>query len=250
MKIDRITRLIERSFGAADPIRIQRDYYRETAADYDRRHVSADDEHAFALAFMISAIKFFGIRSVLDVGSGTGRALLALRSADPTLTIVGIEPSSELRARGHAKGLTAQQLTDGDGQALAFADGTFDLVCAFGVLHHVPHPRKAVREMLRVARRAVFISDANNFGQGRPMARLAKQAIHALRLWPLANFIKTRGKGYAISDGDGLFYSYSVFDDYPQIAAQCAHVHLLNTSGSGQNIYRSASHVAMLGLKR
>jgi ubiquinone/menaquinone biosynthesis C-methylase UbiE len=249
MKIDRITRLIERSFGAADPIRIQRDYYRDTATDYDRRHVSADDEHAFALAFMISAIKFFGIRSVLDVGSGTGRALLVLRSADPTLTIVGIEPSSELRARGHAKGLTAQQLMEGDGQALAFADGTFDLVCAFGVLHHVPHPRKVVGEMLRVARRAVFISDANNFGQGQPMVRLAKQAIHALRLWPLANFIKTRGKGYAISDGDGLFYSYSVFDDYPQITAQCAHVHLLNTSESGPNIYRSASHVAMLGLK-
>jgi hypothetical protein len=40
------------------------------------------------------------------------------------------------------------------------------------------------------------------------MVRLAKQSIHELRLWPLANFIKTRGKGYTISDGDGLFYSY------------------------------------------
>ena len=229
-----------------EAIRIQRDYYREIVDDYDRRYVSDNDEHAFALAFMISAIKFFRFRSVLDVGSGKGRALLALRSADPTLTILGIEPSSELRARGHAKGLTARQLMDGDGEALAFADGTFDLVCAFGVLHYVPHPRNAVREMLRVARRAVFISDGNNFGQGRPMVRLAKQVIHALELWPLANFIKTRGKGYAISDEDGLFYSYSVFDDYPQITAQCEHVHLLNTSGSGPNIYRSASHVAML----
>jgi SAM-dependent methyltransferase len=145
---------------------------------------------------------------------------------------------------------TAQQLIEGDGQALAFADGTFDLVCAFGVLHHVPHPRNAVGEMLWVARRAVFISDSNNFRQGQPMVRLAKQAIRALRLWPLANFLKTRGKGYAISDGDGLFYSHSVFDDYPQITAQCAHVHLLNTSESGPDIYRSASHVAMLGLKR
>ncbi len=116
--------------------------------------------------------------------------------------------------------------------------------------HHVPHPRKVVREMLRVARRAVFISsDANNFGQGRPMVRLAKQALHALRLWPWADYIKTRGKGYAISDGDGLFYSYSVFDDYPQITAQCERVHLLNTSEAGPNIYCSASHVAMLGLK-
>ena len=87
-----------------EAIRIQRDYYREIVDDYDRRYVSDNDEHAFALAFMISAIKFFRFRSVLDVGSGKGRALLALRSADPTLTILGIEPSSELRARGHAKG--------------------------------------------------------------------------------------------------------------------------------------------------
>jgi SAM-dependent methyltransferase len=59
------------------------------------------------------------------------------------------QPSSELRARGPCQGAAAQQLMDGDGQALGFADGTFDLVCAFGVQHHVPRPRKAVGEMLR-----------------------------------------------------------------------------------------------------
>lgn len=66
-------------------------------------------------------------------------------------------------------------------------------------------------EMLRVAQKAIFISDANNFGQGRFLARTAKQALNALGLWKTVDFIKTKGKGYTISEGDGLAYSYSVF---------------------------------------
>ena len=69
-------------------------------------------------------------------------------------------------------------------------------------------------------------------------------------MWPLADWIKTRGKGYTISDGDGLAYSYSVFNDYPQIAANCSSVHMLNTSNAGPNLYRTASHVALFGIKK
>jgi SAM-dependent methyltransferase len=132
---------------------------------------------------------------------------------------------------------------------LAFADGEFDLVCEFAALHHIPEPAKAVSEMLRVARRAVFISDSNNFGQGGRVGRALKQAINAVGLWPLANRLKTKGKGYSISEGDGLFYSYSVFNNLPQIQRACESVHFLNTVSGGPNLYRTASHVALLGLK-
>ena len=67
--------------------------------------------------------------------------------------------------------------------------------------------------------------------------------------WPVADLIKTRGRGYTISDGDGVAYSYSVFNDYDQIAAVCKRIHLINTEGSGPNLYRSAPHIALLGLK-
>jgi len=231
-----------------EEVAIQRAYYRSTAAAYDQMHLG-DQEHEFALELMIGAIRHFGITSVLDVGSGTGRALMALKSAYPSLRVAGIEPSAELRENGHAKGLKRHELLDGDAQSVQFAAGAFDLVCAFGVLHHVPKPRLAVREMLRVSRRAVFISDANNFGQGSWLSRAAKQAVHAAGLWPLANFIKTRGRGYTISKEDGLAYSYSVFDDYSQIRGTCGTVHLLNTIGAGPNLYRRASHVALLGIK-
>jgi ubiquinone/menaquinone biosynthesis C-methylase UbiE len=148
-----------------DPVLLQRNYYRETADQYDRMHNSSADSHAFALAVLVSMIDLFGIQSILDVGSGTGRALLAIKRSHPAVRLIGIEPSPEMRSRGHMNGLTANELIDGDAQALSFRDESFDLVCEFGALHHIPKPRKAVCEMLRVARKGIFISDSNNFGK-------------------------------------------------------------------------------------
>ncbi|SRR5258706_269353 len=79
-----------------DAVLLQREYYRSTAAHYDSMRLG-DQEHELALALMLSAIRFFDIKSVLDVGSGTGRAPIALKAAFPSLRVVGIEPSLELR---------------------------------------------------------------------------------------------------------------------------------------------------------
>ena len=230
-------------------VQIQRDYYADTAHRYDDLHITEDQEHNFALQFMISTIKYLGIRSILDIGSGTGRALFQIKSELPGVTAVGIEPSAKLREVGHSKGLQKTELVDGDAMNLAYGDSSFDLVCEFGALHHIPVPSKAVSEMLRVSRRAIFISDCNNFGQGGRLSRLFKQTINAAGLWPLADKIKTRGKGYSVSEGDGLAYSYSVFNDYRQIKKLCKSVHMLNTLDSGPNLYRTATHVAVLGVK-
>lgn len=232
-----------------DQVAIQREYYRKTAAQYDESHVNVSGEHDFALAFMLSMIDFLSIGSMLDVGSGTGRALLRAKQAYPNLNLLGIEPVLELRELGHAKGLAQHELIDGDAQNLTFSDGVFDLVCEFGALHHIPKPSRVISEMLRVARKAIFVSDSNNFGQGTIVSRTAKQMLRALGLWKAADFVKTRGKGYTISEGDGLAYSYSVFSDYDEIVRHCKSVHLLNTGPAGVNIYRSASHIALLGVK-
>jgi ubiquinone/menaquinone biosynthesis C-methylase UbiE len=228
---------------------IQRAYYVATADRYDDMHVHEDDEHSFALRFMLSVIQYFGVHSILDVGCGTGRGLLKIKLEKPGVTVVGIEPSTELRRVGHSKGLLEAELIDGDAMNLDFGDGTFDLVCEFGALHHIPFPSKAVSEMLRVSRNCIFISDCNNFGNGPAVSRLLKQAFNAVSLWPLVYWVKTKGKSYCVSEGDGLAYSYSVFNDYKQIRNKCKSVYLLNTSGCGPNLYRSASHVALLGVK-
>ena len=154
-----------------------------------------------------------------------------------------------LRQEGHSRGIPKDALVDGDATQLAYSAGSFDLVCAFSVLHHIPKPELAVREMLRVAKRGIFILDANNFAQGGRLSRTVKQTLNALGLWPLANFIRTRGRGYMESEGDGIFYSYSVFSSYPTIRQNCRSVHLLNISDGGRNLYRTADVVALLGLK-
>src|SRR5208337_5628700 len=131
-----------------------------------------------------------------------------------------------------------------DAMKLSLDDGSFDLVCEYGALHHIPRPAMAVSEMLRVAKKAIFISDSNNFGQGGRLARFAKQCLDGIGVWPVANLVKTRGKGYIVSEGDGLSYSYSVFSNYNLIAGQCRSIHMVNTTKAGPNVYRSASHVA------
>ena len=61
--------------SSEDEVTLQRKYYADTAAKYDTMQISEQDEHQFTLAILSAMIEYHGIRSVLDVGSGTGRAL-------------------------------------------------------------------------------------------------------------------------------------------------------------------------------
>jgi ubiquinone/menaquinone biosynthesis C-methylase UbiE len=105
------------------------------------------------------------------------------------------------------------------GENLPFADKSFDAVTEFSTLHHVANPCAVVKEMLRVARKAVVIVDSNRFGQGPLLARLFKLFLYKAGLWTAFDLVRTRGKRYQISEGDGLFYSYSVYDSWELIAA-------------------------------
>lgn len=88
-----------------------------------------------------------------------------------------------------------------------------------------------LEEMLRVSRRAVFLSDDYRFGHGRLLARLMKVGLYKTRLWPIANYINTLGRGYTVSDGDGVAYSYSVFDSLPRLARWADRVVVIPTAG-------------------
>ena len=231
---------------------IQNKYYINTADEYDIMHVheAADPEHELAFFFMCSMIEKYKINSVLDVGAGTGRVMADLQKKYPSIGVKGIEPVAALRERGYKKGISNQLLTDGDGKKIDFPDNQFDLVSAFGILQHIDKPEEVIREMLRVSKQAVFISDSNNFGQGSRLQRFIKQAINVVGLWKAFNYIRTGGKKYQISQGDGLFYSYSLYNNFSFIKSQCRSVYLLNTREAGVNPYRTASHVALLGLKK
>lgn len=225
----------------------QRAYYAQTANTYDTAHFY---ENELDFALFGALLRQLDASSVLDIGSGTGRALLVAKECRPDIKVVGIEPSPDLRERGYAKGLKPFELINGDAQSLAFADNNFDVVCEFAALHHIPHPAVAVSEMLRVARKAIFISDVNNFGQGGRVVRAIKQVINAIGLWPLANLLKTRGKGYDFSEGDGVSYSYSAFNDISLLRTKCSKVYIFgDVSAGGSNPYRSSPGAVIVGLK-
>lgn len=231
-------------------IKKQRAYYSATAKDYDAMHVSDDDEHAKALALFAGLAAQRAHASILDIGAGTGRALRFLKSALPESNLVGIEPVAQLREAGlGAGGLDKGQLRDGDATALAFDDNAFDWVIETGVLHHIKDFRAALREMMRVARVGILISDSNNMGQGGRGARRLKQAIKALGLWEPFVYLQTRGKGYKWSEGDGVYYSFCAFDCVPVLQEKFPMIHYCNTQASGFDLYGSAPHVAILAYR-
>lgn len=231
-----------------NPQDLQHEYYSTTAKDYDDKHLSHSDEHYLALNYLAGIIHFHNFESILDIGAGTGRAALFLREKNPRLKITSIEPVEALRMVGYAKGLSQAEMQDGDVYKLGFENSSFDLVCAFGVFHHLQHPAKALDEMKRIGKYAVFISDSNNLGQGGKISRGIKHTLYRLKLWNLAIFVKTRGKMYSISKDDGLAYSFSLFTLLKQLKSQYS-VFFLSTVPSSRNLFNSASHLAILAVK-
>jgi len=198
---------------------IQRQYYANTAQQYEQMHANEGAGDAFSAKLLHTIIRMVDAQSVLDVGAGTGLGLRALKDALPHLTVFGIEPVRELIQQAAQNGSAAPgTIFQGRGEALPFRDGSFDVVCEFATLHHVPDSGAVVKEMLRVARKVVFISDSNRFGQGSFLSRITKLLLFKSRLWGLFNYLRTSGKGFLTSDGDGLFYSYSVYDSFQEIA--------------------------------
>lgn len=201
------------------PEDLQRAYYARTATSYDDAHLSDDNAHDVALGLIAGLARSMGARRIVDVGAGTGRGVVKLAALLPDVEVFGVEPVAELVEAGRKKGLGEDRLRVGDGRTLPLKDGEVDFAIATGVLHHVRRPREVLSEMTRVATRGVFISDSNRFAQGRLPVRFAKLGIWSLGLWKTFDLVRTRGKGYMESPGDGVFYSYSVYDDLPLLSA-------------------------------
>ena len=224
------------SSPAEDPVLAQRRYYAETAARYDAMHAheAVDDEAGMRILF--SALQTLEVRSLLDVGSATGRGLPRLAGGLSKALICGVEPVEALVRQGISSGANQGfPLLLANGDALPFADQSFDAVCEFAILHHVPDPARVVQEMLRVARKVVVISDSNRFGQGPLPIRLVKLLLYKLKLWNAFDFLRTGGKRYQESEGDGVFYSYSVYDNFKQIQQWAESVELFPVGESRSN---------------
>lgn len=97
--------------------------------------------------------------SLLDVGCGTG--WFTRRFADLKLEATGLDPDPDWLAWARAHGDPAIRWVEGDARKLPFADASFDHVLSIAALCFVEDERRAVAEIVRVARRGFAIGWLN-----------------------------------------------------------------------------------------
>ncbi len=99
---------------------------------------------------------------VLDVACGTGN--LAVPAAKTGAVVTGIDIATNLveQARMRAKGEGLKiEFHEGDGEAMPYSDGSFDVVVTMFGAMFCPRPEKAAAELIRVTKPGGRIAMAN-----------------------------------------------------------------------------------------
>jgi ubiquinone/menaquinone biosynthesis C-methylase UbiE len=132
---------------------------------------------------------------VLEIGCGVGTDTVRFARSGARVTAIDLSET--------AVALTAERLADeglegavreADAESLPFADGSFDLVYSWGVLHHTPDTARAIGEVERVLRPS---------GQARIMLYNSR-SFFAAGVWARAMFRSRRAMSAAEALATGL----------------------------------------------
>jgi SAM-dependent methyltransferase len=151
------------------------DFFAERAATWEERF--PDDGPGFAAA--IAELGPAPGQTVLDAGSGTGRALPLLRGAvGPTGIVVAVDLTPAMLRVAADKGRGAHAaLLLADALRLPLRTASVDATLAAGLLSHLPDPAVALAELARVTRPGGRLAMFHPVGR----AVLAKRHGHDLR---------------------------------------------------------------------
>jgi ubiquinone/menaquinone biosynthesis C-methylase UbiE len=137
-----------------DAVGINRVFHDHECRYYDERFAIVHDARtARQAAADVESLLGRRLRAgerVLDAGCGTGYLAAGLRRARPEAYVVGADLSEGMLGRSREAG--AWPLVQADAGRLPFGDGSFDVVVARGVLHHLPDVAAALGEWRRVVR--------------------------------------------------------------------------------------------------
>lgn len=156
------------------------------------------------------AERSFDGQRVLDLGCGSGIFSTLLAKAGGTVTGVDLtETAVRLAGRTADSNGVSVTLARADAECLPFADGTFDYVYSWGVLHHTARMERAVAEAGRVLKRG---------GRGIVMVYHRASVVYWLHglFW-----LTVRGKAFAghtfrtVQDfyTDGFYHRYLTADE-------------------------------------
>ncbi|NQW04662.1 MAG: class I SAM-dependent methyltransferase [Acidobacteria bacterium] len=118
--------------------------------------------------------------SILDVGTGTGRAAIGLARAGAS--VVGVDASAQMLEVARQRALASDVSVTfdvGDAHALPFPANHFDATVSLRVLMHTPDWRRCVGELCRVARTRVVVDfpSKSGFAALESLARNLKRAM-------------------------------------------------------------------------
>ncbi len=127
------------------------DFYR-TNAGYADRQSEHDNRYFRRLLSVMETVIDGDHPRVLEIGSGSGRALQVFLESRRGASAAALELSSASLQRAGAANAALQPVA-GSALAIPFLDESFDAVVAFEVIEHLPDVARTFDEMLRVLKR-------------------------------------------------------------------------------------------------
>ena len=154
-----------------------------------------------------------GDERALDVGTGAGALALAL--APLVSEVVGLDPVRELLELARGRALPNTEFVEGDGTAIAFPDGDFDLAGTHRTLHHVARPERVVAELARVTRPGGHVLVVDQLAPDDPQEAAALHEFETVRDPSHARLL-TDGELRELFAENGLELLRERFEDEPR----------------------------------
>lgn len=168
---------------------------------------------------------------VLDVGAGTGRYSIALRSEGYDVTAFELcRPNIGMMRKNDPE----LKVVEGDARDLsAFEDESFDVVLLFGPMYHLPSEEdklKALSEARRVCRTGGTILVAylmNDYAV----------VFHAFMEGHYREISSFLDENYKVLPGGNDLYSYVRLDEVRELSDKCGLSHVLTIAADGPSDY-------------
>ncbi|MDD5072568.1 MAG: class I SAM-dependent methyltransferase [Candidatus Omnitrophica bacterium] len=110
----------------------------------------------------------FANGSILEVGTGSGHMAIALARRGFSLVSIDVDRKAQKTAKSRLKALGIDKLVTlkiMNAERLKFKDMAFDNVISVNFLHHAKAPVKCLKEMARVVKNKLVITDFNRKGE-------------------------------------------------------------------------------------